>query len=374
MIEKSPLKHRWSIGHNHMGGITAGKWWQLLRDVNFDVDACYAHRVAFISLLSLNNSLWAAFEKMRYQKQIDAVEQVEAPLFVLGHWRSGTTHLHNLLCQDVDQYAYPNTYQAVNPYTFLTTENMNTRLFGWLLPKTRPMDNMAMSFSEPQEDELGLSMVCLRSLYLGITFPRLEKRYAKYLTFEDAEPEARERFKQALEWFVRKLTLKYNKPIIIKSPSHTARIKLLLELYPDARFVHIHRNPYEVFLSSQKYHDTAVWYTYLQRPDRSLVDDEILRRYVKLFDGFFAGRDLIPAGQFHEMSFSELENNPLQAMHNTYEALNMPGYSQAEPRIKNYIASLKSYKKNEHPQLAEHLRQRVAEQWSRSFDTWGYAR
>ncbi|VAX05786.1 hypothetical protein MNBD_GAMMA19-530 [hydrothermal vent metagenome] len=374
MADKLDLKHRWSIGHNHMSGITAGKWWQLLRDVNFDVDAVYAHRVAFISLLSLNNSLWAAIEKMRYQKKIDQVERVHPPVFVLGHWRSGTTHLHNLFCQDVEQFAYPNTYQAINPYTFLSTENINTRLFGWLLPKTRPMDNMAMSFSEPQEDELGLSMVCLRSLYFGITFPRLEKHFSQYLTFDNAEPQAREDFKQALAWFVRKLTLKYDKPIVIKSPSHTARIKLLLELYPDARFVHIHRNPYEVFLSSQKYHDTATWYTYLQRPDRNFLDDEILRRYVMLFDGFFAGRDLIPDGQFHEMSFRELEAAPLETMRNTYNALGLSGFSKAEPRLKKYISSLKNYKKNDHPELSAHFRQRVAENWGRSFDTWGYER
>lgn len=372
-IEPS-LKHRWSVGHNYMSGITAGKWLQLLRDVNFDVDAVYAHRIAFISMLSINNSLWALMEDMLYQSKIDAIKRVHPPLFVLGHWRSGTTHLHNLLCQDTDQFAYPNTYQAVNPYTFLTTENINTRLFGWMLPKTRPMDNMAMSFREPQEDELGLSMICLRSPYLGISFPRLEHKFEKYLTFENAEPDARERFKIALAWFIRKLTLKYDKPIIIKSPSHTARIKLLLEIYPDARFVHIHRNPYEVFLSSQKYHDSASWFTYLQRPDRSLIDSEILRRYVTLFDGFFAGRDLIPAGQFHEMSFVDLEANPRLEIAKTYAALNMDGFSRAESRLGRYIASLDSYKKNEHPRLPEALRQRVASEWSRSFDTWGYAR
>ncbi len=357
-----------------MTGITAGKWLQLLREVKFDVDAVYAHRLAFISLLSLNNSLWSAIESLLYNKKIDAVSQVHAPLFVLGHWRSGTTHLHNLLCQDIEQFAYPNTYQTVNPYTFLTTENLNTKLFGWLLPPTRPMDNMALSFSEPQEDELGLSMICLRSLYLGITFPRLENHYAKYLTFEQAEPEAREAFKQALAWFIRKLTMKYDKPIVIKSPSHTARVKLLLELYPNARFVHIHRHPYEVFLSSQKYHDTAVWYTYLQKPDRSRVDEAIIRRYVDLYDGYFAGVGEIPKGQFHEMRFEDLEKHPMEEMRKTYAALNLPGFERAEPRLRRYIASLQGYQKNRHPQLPEHLRQRVASEWGRSFDLWGYVR
>ncbi|MDQ3566024.1 MAG: sulfotransferase [Pseudomonadota bacterium] len=60
------------------------------------------------------------------------------PLFILGHWRSGTTLLHNLLTRDTGQFAYANTYQAVNPRTFLSTEAVNTKLFGFLVPKTQP--------------------------------------------------------------------------------------------------------------------------------------------------------------------------------------------------------------------------------------------
>jgi hypothetical protein len=36
------------------------------------------------------------------------------------------------------------------------------------------------------------------------------------------------------------------KPLLIKSPVHTARIPLLLRLFPKAKFIYMHRNPYEV--------------------------------------------------------------------------------------------------------------------------------
>ena len=78
---------------------------------------------------------------------------------------------------------------------------------------------------------------------------------------------------------MRKLTFKYGRPLVLKSPPHTARIRLLLEMFPEARFVHIHRHPYQVFRSCRHYHDTAVWYSYLQKPDTSLNDDRIIRRY-----------------------------------------------------------------------------------------------
>ena len=68
-------------------------------------------------------------------------------MFILGHWRSGTTLLHYLLAQDAERFSFANTYQVVNPYTFLCTEETNTRRFARLVPSTRPMDNMRQSSS-----------------------------------------------------------------------------------------------------------------------------------------------------------------------------------------------------------------------------------
>ena len=50
----------------------------------------------------------------------DAIEatRVEAPVFILGHYRSGTTYLHELLSNDPG-FASPNRFQAFNPSTFL---------------------------------------------------------------------------------------------------------------------------------------------------------------------------------------------------------------------------------------------------------------
>lgn len=367
------LKHRWSVGNNYLSGITAGRWWTLLRENRFDIDAVYWHRAAFVTMFSVLNSMWSAIEQLRFAKKIDAVEITKPPLFVLGHWRSGTTHLHNLLALDEEQFAFPNTYQVVSPFTFLSTEAVNTRMFSWLVPKTRPMDNMSLSFASPQEDELALCLESLRSVYLTITFPRRERHYARFLTFQDADPADTRRWQDALLWFVKKVTHKYDRAILLKSPSHTARIKLILEVFPDARFVHIHRDPYTVFLSSQRYWDTAAWYTYLQRPDREFVDDQIIGRYRNLYDAYFAERDLIAADHLHEVSYQDVERDPVGQVAGIYDALALPGFENVEPKLRAYMNSIKDYQKNKHSELPDNLRQRVAEQWRRSFDEWGYS-
>lgn len=365
------LKHRWSLGHNYLAGITAEAWWRLLRENRFAVDPAYWHRALFITALGCMNSWYRRREERLWGEAVEAAELAGPPLFVLGHWRSGTTHLHNLLALD-DRFAFANTYQVVNPYTFLTTEAFNTRRFRALLPDTRPMDNVALSFEAPQEDEFGPALACFRSLYPGISFPRNVAHYERYLTFRGVPRAEVEEWQAAFRWFLRKLTVKHGRPLVLKSPPHTARVRLLLEMFPDARFVHIHRDPYTVFRSFQHYYDTAGWYTYLQRPDLDGLDDLILDRYRVMYDAYFEERELIPAGRLHEVAFADLDADPMGQMALLYERLGLPGFEDLEPKLRGYVESLRGYRKNRYEAIPREVLDRVGTAWRRSFDEWGY--
>ena len=366
------LKHRWSVGNNYLAGITAGAWWRLLRENRFAVDPAYWHRAVFITAASLLNSWYRRSEEAQYGRAVEDVEIRQPPLFILGHWRSGTTLLHYLLAQDTLQFAFANTYQVVNPRTFLTTEEVNTRRFAGMVPPTRPMDNMKLSFQTPQEDEFAPLLLTFRSLYLGISFPRRADDYTQYLTFRDVSRAEIEQWQAGFIWFCKKLTLKYNRALLLKSPPHTARIRLLLEMFPNARFVHIHRDPYRVFQSRRHYFDTAMWYTYLQRPDPATTDEGILQRYTALYDAFFEDRPLISDDRFCEISFDDLERDPAGAVRTIYRDLSLPGFQDFEPQLTSYVASLSGYRKNDYPTLDEHDRRRVAKAWATSFERWGY--
>lgn len=365
------LPHRWSLAHNFLAGITAGDWWRLLRDNRFAVDACYWHRAAFVTAASVLNSVHRWREERRFGETAAAVE-VPPPLFVIGHWRSGTTHLHNLLALDTEQFAFPNTYQVVNPHTFLTTESVNSRLFAWMVPDRRPMDAMRLSFDAPQEDEFAPCLTALRSPYLGITFPRRDDFYNRYLSFRGVPADEVTAWRAAFYQFLQKLTLKYRRPLVLKSPPHTARIRLLLDLFPGARFVHIHRHPLDVFQSFRHYFDTAAWHTYLQRPDVEAIDDRILQRYTQMHDAFFDERPLIPLGQFHEMRFEDLERDPIGQVRQTYAALGLDGFNRVRPKLEREVASLAGYQKNTFPPLDRTTRDRVIDAWHRSFEVWQY--
>jgi hypothetical protein len=234
------------------------------------------------------------------------------------------------------------------------------------------MDNVDHGFQTPAEDEFATCIATFRSPYTSATFQRRERHYDRYLTFKEVTGDEVARWKAALLWFLKKLTWKYRRPLILKSPTHTCRIKLLLELFPDARFVHIRRNPYAVFQSNKQGRLAVRPYMRLQRDYLEQLETRILQRYQKMYDAFFEEQKLIPEGQFHEVAFEDVEKDPVGQVRAVYEKLNFPSFGDAEAPLRAYVASLGSYKKGKHPELPPALRCEIANVCRRNFEKWGY--
>lgn len=351
-------------------GMTAGQWLAMLRQHHFDVDPPYWPRAAFVTGASLITTLLRRYEDLVYGPRIKDVV-VKPPLFILGHRRSGTTHLLNLLTVD-PQFAYPNMFQTLNPHTFLTTERF-ARYLSLLSPKTRIIDNVRLGFEVPFEDEFATCNATLRSPYLSWALPHSAGHYDRYFTFRGVPEDEIAQWQAGLVLFLKKLTWKYDRPLLLKSPPHTCRIKLLLELFPQARFVHIHRNPYHVFQSTKRQTQIMSRATRLQNGNGQPLDTRIIEGYKEMYDVFFEERPLIPAGQFHEICFEELEKDRMGQIRQLYQALNLPGFETMRPLLQRYVESLAGYQKNEYAELPPALRSQIARAWRRSFEEWGYA-
>jgi hypothetical protein len=365
---KSFLTH---LGPGLLGGIRLGDWLRLLRDERFAISPTRLPKALAITFQSLENSFLARREMRRYREEIEKVP-VEPPLFVLGHWRNGTTHLHYLLGMD-SRFAFPNIYQTFYPHSFLTTEARRSRLVGFFLPKRRPMDSVAWNIGSPQEDEFALCVLSRKSPCLGWVFPRHRDRYDRYLTFRHAGEGEEEEWRAAFDLLIRKLTLKHRRPLVLKSPPHTGRIRLLLRMFPGSKFVHIHRDPYAVFQSSRNLFQVNLRWNGLQRFSSSGLEEWVLRQHREMYEAFFEERKLIPEGRYCEVKFEELELDPVGQLRAIYQKLGLPDFQVVQPELERYVATLAGYRKNSYPDLGTDLKKRIAREWQASFEEWGYA-
>jgi hypothetical protein len=357
------------FGPSTLGGITFGDWLALLRENRFAVDPSYWLRATTITLCSLGNSLDRRREEASYgQANRDAI--VDPPVFVLGIWRSGTTHLQNLFAVD-ERFAFPNWYQVAYPHSFLSTEAKRSTFLGFFIPETRVQDNMKYGLMLPAEDEFALCTISARSPLMSSIFPRRAEHYARYGTLGELPETEVAEWKAALLGFCKKLACKYGKPLVLKSPFHTGRIRLLLDIFPEAKFVHIHRDPYAVFQSACHTVREALKYCALQRHNLD-VEEWTIGRYREIVEAFLAEKDLIPAGRFHDLRYADLERDPIAQMRTTYEALGLPDFREVEPLVRRYVASLAGYRKNVYPELAPATKARLRNEWERSFSAWGY--
>jgi hypothetical protein len=352
-------------------GITTGKWLQLLADNGFQIPAKFWPRTAFTTLISLVTTAWRpTIEALKYSSTSRQV--VQPPLFILGHWRSGTTHLHNLLSID-ERFAYPRFDQVMIPSTFVTGQWVLWAFSSILLPRDRMgVDVVKMSPDVPWEEEFALNILTQKSPYGAWSFPHRVDHYERYITFRDVPQAEVDEWKAAFVWFLKKLTLKFQRPLIMKSPPHTGRIKLILEMFPDARFVHIHRNPYTVYQSTKHLQLKSWEYCALQTPDQSTVHNQVIRQYRLMMDAYFEERSLIPPGRFYEVSFADLEQDPLGLLDRVYANLNLPDFEVVRPKIEAYCKSLSNYKKNKHNELPPDVRDEISMVWQRSFEEWNY--
>ncbi len=235
-----------------------------------------------VSFASFINSGLHGLQQMLVGRKATQTKLVGDPVFIVGHWRSGTTLLHELMVLD-EQFTCPNSYQCFAPNHFLISEWWVPRVFSFLLPSQRPMDNMAMGWTRPQEDEFALCNMGIPSPYLQLAFPNDRLRWIDYLTLANVPADQIERWKNALHSFLQQVTYQTPKRLVLKSPPHLGRIHLLREMFPKARFVHIVRDPAAVFSSTVNLWNTLYDSQAFQKPRDEGMHEFIFNCFEQLY-------------------------------------------------------------------------------------------
>jgi hypothetical protein len=330
----------------------------------------YLPRLAFLSVLAAFNSYMSFFEEAMNGKKIAAADLVAPPIFILGYWRSGTSHLHNLLSLD-PSFNCPTAYQTMFPHHFVYSQPWGVKLFNYLSPGKRPMDNVAFYGDTPHEEEMALAALTGVSPYLRILFPVTASNGYSAVDPDQLPSGALAEWERAFRYFMKKLSFSKGKRIVLKSPPHLGRIPVLLKMFPGAKFVHITRNPYVVYQSFQKNWRRGHALSHLQKPDPLVIKEVILSWYTDLFALYERDRQLIPPGDLHELRFEDLEKSPRQSLEKIYQELSLPGFENFWQRASAYLDGLAGYKKNAYT-LTEEVRALINQRWRFFFERYDY--
>ncbi len=319
---------------------------------------------------SVFNTATAALETLLLGPWVERAKLEGDPIFIIGHWRTGTTLLHELLALD-GRHRCPTTFECFSPGNFLISEALLKTWSSFILPHRRPPDNMPMGWDRPQEDEFALCNLGVPSPYWSLAFPNQPPQARDYFELERLSPAERRRWQQALRTFLQRLTWRRRGRLVLKSPPHTCRLPTLRAMFPDARFIHVVRNPYAVFPSTMRLWQSLYVLNSYQQPTCAGLEERVLATFSRMHQRLQATRGLIAPRRFCEVRYEDLMRQPLCAMRAIYEQLELGGFEQVAPAIGRYFQDRADYQTNRY-ELTPELRERISRRWRPYIEQYGY--
>ena len=319
------------------------------------------------------NSVLYWISEAKYRRAAESLKLDKPPIFVIGHWRTGTTFLHDLFSVDPN-LAYPTTFECFFPHHFLLTEDTLPKVMKVLLPKKRPQDDVPVGFDRPQEEEFAMMMLGAGTPYITHAWPRFGPADTDYLDFKGLSEKDKETWVDAYMWLYRRLYLKHGeKRLVMKTPANAARLKLLTKLFPDARYVYLARNPVDVFPSTVKLWRALYSTQGLHNPPRldPWLDDYVLDMFARLTEGYEEDRHLIPEGHLVELRYEDFVRDPVATMRDIYRRLDIKGFDHAEAPMREFIGERKEHRVS-HYELPEKLKRKVIDRLKPYIDRFGY--
>ena len=351
-------------------GMPLGVWLDLLRENRWNVAPSRLGLLGTITAAAAFNSLAEPLCRARFQRQLAEPPPTEPPVFIIGHWRSGTTLLHEILMLD-DRFCCPSTYQCFAAGHFLLTEWLVTSTLGWIMPAKRPMDNVAAGWHRPQEDEFALANMGVPSPYRRMAFPETTPAEPTALDLETLSPDELARWRGALRRFLAMLAVRDARRPVLKSPPHTARMAVLAEMFPGARFLHIVRDPFVVFPSTKRLWESLHHVQAMQIDSGAEAEEYVFRCFDTMYAAFERDRPRLAEGQLHEIHYEDLVADPVTKMEEAYDRLELGDFERVRPAFEEQAASMQKYQRNSY-QHDPRIVATISDRWKPFLDRYGY--
>ncbi len=351
-------------------GVRLVPWLRRLAANRFRVSPSRIPRAAAITLASAAGEVLAFLQWATWRRGLAAARIEADPIVILGHWRSGTTLLHELLACD-PRLCPPTTAQCACPTHFVLSEQFAHDWLGFLLPERRPMDAMRMGYDRPQEDELALCNLGLPSPWWIVAFPNEPPPDSAYTDLEALSQLERQRWVRTWTNFLRHIQFEHRGRLLLKNPLHTYRVPLIREVFPQADFIHIVRDPHDLVPSCLHFWRSMFDQYGLQRATGVHLEDQVFQSITAMDARLTTTWPTIPEPQRLRIRYEELVADPLGVLQMIYAHFGWPGVEEAETGWRSYLAAQRSYQPNRYA-VDEPLQKRITESLEAVRSRYGY--
>jgi len=301
---------------------------------------------------SILSSIFTLVEKIKYGEIISQTNIEKDPIFIIGHWRTGSTYLHQLLNLD-NQFTTPTVIQNAIPDHFIFSTKYYLPVMKAFMPKKRPMDEVKMAPLEPHEDEFALIRMGSVSPLEKLVFPPKDKYFlSEYHEYIPSRGKL-EKWENNLTTFIKKIQYPTKKQVVLKNPFHTMRLTLLLKMFPQAKFIHIYRHPYDIVLSTIRMWNIVADENALKNTWKKPTVVEACQVLDEYWSNIEKEKKNFGVHHFCEVKFEDLEKDPVSALQRIYTALNLDFTENFKDNVHNFTDSLKTYRKNSYQITAE---------------------
>jgi hypothetical protein len=292
----------------------------------------------------LVNNLRARLAEQACFEQDPSILQraVPAPVFITGLQRTGTTLLHRLLATD-PRFRALRSWEALRPSPLPRERSpddrrraaqLAARAVGWLAP-----DFQAVHPIEPDAPEE--EVIVLDQTFLSTVAEATLRvpSYSVWLEEQDQRPAYR---------MLRKVLqlLDDGRTWVLKTPHHLEHLDALLEVFPDARFVHTHRDPVVTLGSfcSMVAHGHGLC---TDQVDPHEIGQHWLRKTDRMLSRALQVRDQ-RALTVHDVDYRALMHDPLGTVTAIYEFLGLPTTSETERQLQAQLTESPQHKWGRH--------------------------
>lgn len=264
---------------------------------------------------------------------------VDAPLFIVGAARSGTSILHELIALD-PRHAVPTTWKVFRPLAAAVGDDADQH------DARRTVDSVVRFWHDvqPEYEAMHHNHGDLPTECIFLTVPTFLSdnwggthtvpSYSMHLAMADQT--------SAYEWHKKTLqTLQLREPAprwVLKAPSHLPTLQQLFAVYPDARVIHIHRDPARTMPSMFDLIGTLKW----MRTDEVDIEPFIepaTAGMAHVQNSTIAKRadGTLPDDRFHDLLYEDLLADPAAAIEGAYDRFGWEFTNELSESIIGYL-------------------------------------